>query len=82
MHIQPIDYECVVILALIEHIPLKQGLKPILVIDRNLAFILIEHIPLKQGLRLYLFPSKANHCSLIEHIPLKQGLRPRTREEK
>ena len=60
---------------LIEHLPLKQGLRRITV-ENALEEILIDHLPLKQGLRL---PSPWEYLSadvLIEHLPLKQGLRP------
>ena len=62
--------------SLIEHFPLKQGLRH----DGNFhitTFIsLIEHFPLKQGLRLSsLRLLQHNAETLLEHLPLKQGLR-------
>ena len=61
---------------LIEHIPLKQGLRPPSKHKVPSAKALIEHIPLKQGLRQpSTLPQLSRQTTLIEHIPLKQGLR-------
>ena len=64
-------------LGLKEHIPVKQGLRPLF----NETTIIVpawlkEHIPVKQGLRHLSSVSLRLHLSnLKEHIPVKQGLR-------
>ena len=71
--------------ALKDHLPLKQGLRPILKTDNKLRRLgegyflnfvcLKDHLPLKQGLRL-LSAVKAHILTLLkDHLPLKQGLR-------
>ena len=61
--------------ALIEYVPLKQGLRLTYVISYVILHRLIEYVPLKQGLRhLKVFNIRKGEL-LIEYVPLKQGLR-------
>ena len=60
--------------ALIEYIPLQQGLRHTPLALTNEPANLIEYIPLQQGLRLLKFRNEWT-IVLIEYIPLQQGLR-------
>ena len=64
-------------LSVRDHIPLEQGLRPILIqIDSN-SMEVRDHIPLEQGLRLRSVLTIRNHDYFVrDHIPLEQGLRP------
>ena len=62
-------------LSVRDHIPLEQGLRPILIqIDSN-SMEVRDHIPLEQGLRLRSGASTATIRRVRDHIPLEQGLR-------
>ena len=59
-----------------DHIPLEQGLRPILYSSCRHPVVVRDHIPLEQGLRLLevllvQFPEQ----TVRDHIPLEQGLR-------
>ena len=66
--------------AVREHIPLEQGLRPLISAALFRASRSVrEHIPLEQGLRHHVNDEVGANCPYVrEHIPLEQGLRPIT----
>ena len=72
---QDVGIECFDFFALREHVPIKQGLRPM---SWALGFRLTklrEHVPIKQGLRPPSIQQRQEKTYLREHVPIKQGLR-------
>ena len=74
---QVVHTHSLIVGAVADHIPLKQGLRPPPRTSVDFVTIVADHIPLKQGLRRgYLDSERFVHQQVADHIPLKQGLRP------
>jgi len=56
-------------------LPLKQGLKPKMMISRREREYVVMLLPLKQGLKLENLNEKNNELQVVMLLPLKQGLK-------
>ena len=58
-----------------DHIPLEQGLRPVIPRQLDSPPSVRDHIPLEQGLRRGITPILVIVSLVRDHIPLEQGLR-------
>ena len=65
------DYHC----GVRDHLPFKQGLRPVKRRSSALLMRARDHLPFKQGLRRELINVLTSRKQARDHLPLKQGLR-------